>query len=205
MSDESSSGWRNLKLEPCGDQIQNSVVVKKNDAKYGVRVMARTVMPVARGFYLNFRWGVNLPRNFGSKMPSLTVNKIRLDRVEEGKENGESNSKQRKDSSESDLNLLKGMWFWMGRDLENMERENREMKRVLDEMKMGVSNARNNQREVNNGGGRKLGEGSGEFERWTSNRNGRQEDEKKVQPNKSQSVVSDVESELQKAIKAATS
>lgn len=135
-------------------------------------------------------------------MPSLTVNKIRLERVEEGKENSESNNKQKTDTSENDLYLLKGMCFWMGRDLENVERENREMKRVLGEMKMGVSTARNH-REENNGGGRKFSGSSGEFQRWKSNRNGKQEDEKKVEPNKSQQ--SDVESELQKAIKAATS
>ena len=76
-------------------------------------------MPVTKGFLLNFRWGVNFPRNFGSKMPSLTVNKIGLERVEEGKEkkNNNDDKKQMRDSSGIDLKLLKGMCFWMGRDL----------------------------------------------------------------------------------------
>ena len=70
-------------------------------------------MPVTKGFLLNFRWGVNFPRNFGSKMPSLTVNKIGLERVEEGKEkkNNNDDKKQMRDSSGIDLKLLKGMCF----------------------------------------------------------------------------------------------
>ena len=91
----------------------------------------------------------------------------------------------------------------MGRDLEIVEKENREMKRLLDEMKLG----RNNRLEESKGGGRKLSESNGEVQRWRSYKSERQEEEKKVQqPNKPQSVATnDVESELEKAIKAATS
>lgn len=206
MSNESSSGWQNLKLEPCGDRDQshpNVLENSKNDAKHAlspaVRVMAQTLVPVTKGFFLNFRWGVNFPRNFGSKMPSLTVNKIRLERVEDEKESSNSNSQKKRVGSEIDL---KEMCFWMGRDLENVERENREMKRLLDEMKMGISTARKEMVLQPN----KVSEtSSGELQRRRSYKSGRQEDEKKVQPNKSQSVATDVESELQKAIKAATS
>ncbi|KAG4987672.1 hypothetical protein AAZX31_11G040900 [Glycine max] len=211
----STTGWHNLKLEPSAnsDQSNNNTYFEnfKNDAKNalspGVRVMARTVMPVTKGFLLNFRWGVNFPRNFGSKMPSLTVNKIGLERVEEGKEkkNNNDDKKQMRDSSGIDLKLLKGMCFWMGRDLEIMEKENREMKRLLDEMKLGISSTRNS-REESNGSGWKLSESNGEVQRWRSYKSERQEDEKKVQPNKPLSVATtDVESELEKAIKAATS
>jgi len=63
------------------------------------------------------------------------VNKIGLERVEEGKENN-NNKKQRRDGSEIDLQLLKGMCFWIRRDLEIVEKENREMKHLLDEMKL---------------------------------------------------------------------
>ena len=49
-------------------------------------------------------------------MPSLTVNKIGLERVEEGKENN-NNKKQRRDGSEIDLQLLKGMCFWIRRKM----------------------------------------------------------------------------------------
>ncbi|XP_027362191.1 uncharacterized protein LOC113869885 [Abrus precatorius] len=207
VPDGASSAWQDLKLEPRGardksdhDCMDNCDVGKKNDAKYGgvvgVRVMARTVMPVTKGFFLNFRWGVNFPGNLGSKMPYLTVNKIGFERVEEAKENNNNKQSRDRDSSDTDLQVLKGMCFWMRRDLEIVENENREMKSVLDEMKRDVSNGVT---------GKKLSESSGEFQRWrSSNKSGRQEDEKK-QPNKSQSVAGDVESELQKAIKAATS
>ncbi|KAK7307731.1 hypothetical protein VNO77_41051 [Canavalia gladiata] len=214
LPDVSSSGWQDLKLEPSGgrDQFDPNCmhtcgdVVKKNDSRYGlspaVGVMARTVIPVTKRFFFNFRWGVNFPGKFGSKMPYLTVNKIGLEKVEEVKEN----NKQRRDTSDTDLQLLKGMCFWMRRDLELVEKENREMKHALDEMKMGVSGStsRNYYPEGTNGVGKKLSQSSGEFQRLRSNKSERQEDEKK-QPNKSQSIASDVESELQKAIKAATS
>ena len=106
-------------------------------------------------------------------MPSLTVNKIGLERVEEGKEkkNNNDDKKQMRDSSGIDLKLLKGMCFWMGRDLEIMEKENREMKRLLDEMKLG----RNNRLEESKGGGRKLSESNGEVQRWRSYKSERQE------------------------------
>ena len=69
----------------------------------------------------------------------------------------------------------------MGRYLEIVEKENREMKRLLDEMKLG----RNNRLEESKGGGRKLSESNGEVQRWRSYKSERQEEEKKVQqPNK---------------------
>lgn len=203
----SSSVWQDLKLEPFGDCgngfVPESSLVENKSEKYGlspdVAVMGSTAVPVTKGLVLNFRWGLNFPGNLGLKMPYLTVNKIGLERVvEEVKQN-----KQSKDTSDSDtdLQLLKGVCFWMTRDLENVEKENREIKRVLDEMKIGASTR--NHRE-----GRKLsqhsGESSSKFEHWRSNKSGREEDEQK-EPKKSQILVSDVESELQKAIKAASS
>lgn len=131
------------------------------------------------------------------------MNKIGLERVEDGKENNNNdNSQKKRVGSEVDLQVLKEMCFWMGRDLENVERENREMKNALDEMKMGISTAR---KEVVLQPNRVSKTSSEESQRRRSYKSGRQEDEKKVQPNKSQSVATDVESELQKAIKAATS
>ncbi|KAL9327531.1 hypothetical protein ACSQ67_002534 [Phaseolus vulgaris] len=106
-------------------------------------------------------------------MPSLTVNKIRLERVEDEKESSNSNSQKKRVGSEIDL---KEMCFWMGRDLENVERENREMKRLLDEMKMGISTARKEMVLQPN----KVSEtSSGELQRRRSYKSGRQEDEKK--------------------------
>ncbi|KAL2348251.1 hypothetical protein Fmac_002251 [Flemingia macrophylla] len=183
--------WHNLKLEPCGDTHSNNH--SKHALSPNIRVMARTVVPVAKGFLLSFRWGVNFPRTFGSKMPSLTVNKIRLERVHEPKDDNDN-----KEASETDLQLLKGMCVWMGKDLEKVERENREMKRVLDEVKLGISTTKetllkpNRTAEIS---------GAGEFQRRGSYKSGRQEEDVKKQPN---TTHSDVESELQKAIKAAT-
>ncbi|CAL0331738.1 unnamed protein product [Lupinus luteus] len=248
VADGSSSVWRELKLEPFGSRDRNSnthevnsddggngfvperslvgINKEKCGLSSGVAVMARTYMPVTKGFMLNLRWGLNFPGNSGLKMPYLTVNKIGLERVvEEVKQNVD---KQRLDASSADLQLLKGMCSWMKRDLEIVEKENREMKRVLDDMKMGVL-TRNHSRE-----GRKLsqhsGESSSKFEHWRSNKSGREENAHKQhsgesstefdgwrskksgreeneqrQPNKSQLLVSDVESELQKAIMAASS
>ncbi|PNY15358.1 hypothetical protein L195_g012052 [Trifolium pratense] len=197
----SSSGWQNLKLEPFGENNKNNdnnVVVgvgvgpdDKNSEKCGlspcVAVMTKTVLPVTQGLLLNFRWGVNFPGKSGLKVPYLTVNKIGLERVEEEKKN-----ELKIDNCESDLQMLKEKKM----DLENVEKENKELKRVLDEMKMRVSK----------GKVEKLQNSGESFESWRSNRNGRQENEKK-QPNKLQNtiVVSDLESELEKAIKAASS
>ncbi|KAK7406367.1 hypothetical protein VNO78_07991 [Psophocarpus tetragonolobus] len=194
LTHSSSTDWQNLNLEPCA--TTHNTLLENHALSTGVRVMARTLMPVTKGFFFNFRWAVHFPPNLGSKMPTLTVNKICLQRVEEAKHN--NNAKQRRDVSETDLQLLKG------RDLESVEKENRDMKRVFDEVQMGISTARNHPEE-SYGGGRKMGENSGEFQQWRSYKSGRQEDEKKVQQNKPQSVAADVESELQKAIKAATS
>jgi hypothetical protein len=82
-------------------------------------------------------------------------------------------------------------------DLENVEKENKELKRVLDEMKMRVSKGKV-QKQKNSGES---------FQSWGSDRNGRKQENEKKQPNKVQNtiVVSDLESELEKAIKAASS
>ncbi|KAK7252726.1 hypothetical protein RIF29_36894 [Crotalaria pallida] len=249
VGDGSSSAWSELKLEPFGGRERNSIthvgnsddggngfipersLVVNNKEKCGLSpgaaVMARTVLPVTKGLTLSLRWGLKFPGDLGVEMPYLTVNKIRLERV--GEEVKENKDEQSLDTSGSDLQLLKGMCFWMKRDLEIVEKENKEMKRVLDEMKMGVSTMNRGregwkssqrsgesssefeQRWRSNKSGREeneqrqhSGEHSSEFERWRSKKNGREENEQR-EPNKSQILVSDMESELQKAIKAAAS
>lgn len=197
-----SSGWQNLNLEPFGHNNNNNVGVgvgvdpdAKNSEKCGlspcVGVMARTVMPVTQGLLLNFRWGVSFPGKSGLKMPYLAVNKIGLERVEEMKKDEWNND----DNCEGDLQVLKEMKM----DLENVEKENKEMKRLLNEMKMGVSKGKVSKQKQKQ-------KHSGEsFQSLGSNKNGRKENEKK-QEIKSQTqniVVSDFESELEKAIKAA--
>jgi len=188
-----SSGWQNLNLEPFGHNNNNVGVSVGPDGKNSekcclspcVDVMARTVMPVTQGLLLNFRWGVSFPGKSGLKMPYLAVNKIGLERVEEMKKDDWNND----GDCEGDLQVLNEMKM----DLENVEKENKEMKRVLDAMKMGVSKGKVSKQKH-----------SGEsFQSRGSNKNGRKENEKKQEIKSQNIVVSDFESELEKAIKAA--
>ncbi|XP_016201538.1 uncharacterized protein LOC107642639 [Arachis ipaensis] len=159
----------------------------------GVAVMARTVIPVTKGLLLNMRWGVNFPEDWGLKMPYLTVNKIGLERVvEEAKQENEYKKKGR------DLQMLKGMCLWMKKDLEDAEKENREMKQLLDEIRVRSNGGGNGGRKVSHSSA-----GSSEFERWRSKKSVKEANEKKEPASPKQSVASDVESELQKAIQAA--
>lgn len=214
----SSSDWKELKLEPCGSKDEESpsnVTIgsaperflvagnsKRSSVSSGIAVTARTAMPVTRGLSLNLRWGLNFPGNMRLKMPSLTVNKIGLEWVTEAKKNNQSTD----DSGDDDLELLKGTYFSMQKDLESVEKENREMKQLLEELKKGVSGR--NRGVEGNGIGKKVSqrsaESSSEFERWRTKKNGKEEKGQK-EPTKSHCPASDLESELQKAIKIASS
>ncbi|KAH7514363.1 hypothetical protein FEM48_Zijuj11G0081700 [Ziziphus jujuba var. spinosa] len=229
-----SSVWQELKLEPCGgrDGFLNSGFVERNgvtsssgtgleperqsawknggkdDGVFsGIAVMARTVLPVTKSVVVNMRWGVNFPANLGTKFPYLALNKIGIERVEEVKEE-EKKKKKKNDGTESDvadMEVLKGMCFWMSRDLELLEKENREMKQSLEQIKLGVS-GRHYQRESDGGEEKVLQptrESSGEFERWRSKKSVNEDNERR-ESKKPTTQASDLESELQKAIKAAS-
>lgn len=154
-------GWQNVKLEPysgseygfgnakpsifngvhSGDGIgfvKERVLELKNGARSGllsgISVKAKSVLPLTKGVKINLRWGVNLPANSEVRMPYLTVNKIGIERVEKVEE-----VKKRNTESVGDSELLKGMCFWMSRDLELLEKENRKMKQCLEDMRMAVS------------------------------------------------------------------
>ncbi|KAJ0052660.1 hypothetical protein Pint_03379 [Pistacia integerrima] len=238
-------GWQDVKLEPCstsengfgngvgsGDGIGfvKERVLEMKDGEGGglfggISVKAKTLLPVTKGLKVNLRWGVNLPANSEVRMPYLTVNKIGIERVEKVEEVKKMNS----ESNVGDLELLKGMCFWMSRDLELLEKENRDMKQCLEDMRMGVS-ARS-YRGVSDSIGKKVfpsssegfseargfngfsdstgkkvfpssSESFGELER-RSRKNG--EGNGKTEAKKSVSQASDLESELQKAIMAAAS
>lgn len=174
---------------------------KKGGLFGGIAVRARTLFPVTKRAVVNLRWAVNLPADLGSKMPYLTVNKIAIERVEEVKEVKNKSI----GSNEDDLELLKGMYLWMKRDLEMLENENKEMQHCLEDMRLGIS-ARNARRETEGLGRRVSGasvENSNGFERWKSKKSVEENDGREVK--KSANKMSDVESELQKAIKAASS
>lgn len=246
-----TSGWQDLKLEPCGgngngsfsnvvDSIRSDGIgfvreraslLKDDDKKGGflgrIAVKARTVLPVTKRVMMNLRWGVNLPADSEFKMPYLTVNKIGIERVDKVEE---MKRKKNMESDVGDLELLKGMCFWMRRDLELLEKENKDMKQCLEEMAMGVS-PRNchgindsigkkvfpyssesfgeakSYGGVSDSSGKKLYSASsdsfGEFEKRRNKKNG--EGNGHAEYKKSVNQASDLESELQKAIKAASS
>ncbi|XP_022737167.1 uncharacterized protein LOC111290026 [Durio zibethinus] len=222
--------WQEVKLEPCNggdDGLETSKIgygkslysndwfgmerslVSKDDKKAGIfggiAVRARTLFPVTKRAVVNLRWAVNLPSDLGSKMPYLTVNKIGIERVEEVKELKEMKNKSI-GNNEDDLELVKGIYMSMKRDLEMLENKNREMKQCLEDMRLGVS-ARNVLRE-SEGLGRRVStpfvENSNEFDRWRSKKSVA-EDNGGREVKKSANKMSDVESELQKAVKAASS
>ncbi|KAM1024227.1 hypothetical protein FF1_037496 [Malus domestica] len=221
---EGSSVWQELRLEPsgakngefrdnCGAHSNSEIgsaaersLGWKNGGKdglfSGIAVMARTVLPVTKSLVVNMRWGVNLPAKFGKTMPYLTVNKIGIERVEEVKIEEEKSS----ETNVGDMELLKGMCFWMRRDLEVLEKENREMKQRLEDMKFGVSSKRFHT-EKNDVVGKRLlppsSETSGGFEQWRNKKKVREENAQMEQKKPTNHAV-DVESELQRAIKAAT-
>lgn len=198
---------------------------KKRGFLSGIAVNAKTMLPVTKRVMMNLRWGVNFPANSEVKMPYLTLNKIGIERVERAEEVKRKNL----ENDVGDLDLLKGMCFWMKRDLEVLGKENKELKQYLEEMRMRVSprSARGVNENIGNKAfsfsGESFGEAKsyggasdstskfypsssesfGDFERRRSRRNG--EGSEQMEFKKSSNQTSDLESELQKAIKAASS
>ncbi|MCE0481958.1 hypothetical protein HAX54_040184 [Datura stramonium] len=172
----------------------------KDSVFKGIAVMAKTEMPLTKRVMMDCRWGVNFPKDLGNRMPFLSVNKIRIKKVDEVKE-----VKEKKDENLGETELLKGMCFWMKKELEMLQRENREMKHRLEEMKMGNVVRKG----VAEGEfvGVQVVENSGDFEQWRNKRNSERENAKKEVKKNASNVnrASDVESELQKAIRAASS
>ncbi|KAK2662437.1 hypothetical protein Ddye_001011 [Dipteronia dyeriana] len=230
-----ASGWQDLKLEPCianengfanfnpsfynGVDSCNGIGFVKEKAMVwrdgkkgsfltGISVKANTVLPVTKGIMVNLRWGVNLPADSEVKFPYLTVNKIGIERIEKVEEVEKKKKKKKNvESKDSDLELLKGMCFWMKRDLEVLEKENRDMKQCLEEMRMGVS-ARS-YHGGSDGSGKKVSTSSsesfGDFERRRGRKNGEGNGQTELKKSVTVSQADDLESQLQKAIKAASS
>uniref|UniRef100_A0A5B7ARL0 Uncharacterized protein n=1 Tax=Davidia involucrata TaxID=16924 RepID=A0A5B7ARL0_DAVIN len=187
--------WTDLSMESCN--VKDSILS-------GISVRARTAFPVTKRVAVNCRWGVNFPSDFGKQLPFLTVNKIGIERVDEVKQDKEVNVK-RNESNVGDLEVLKGMCFWMRRELDFLQKENREMKHRLEEMKLGHS-VRNHRRDSDSVTKKSLpvAESSGGFEQWRSKKSGG-EDNGRKESKKSVNQASDVASELERAIKAASS
>lgn len=196
-------------MEPCGGKnggfkegfgVCSNGSEKDGGILSGIAVMARTVFPVTKRVKMNVRWGVNLPSDLGYKMPYLKLNKIGIERVQEDKE---EKKKKKSDETSSEMELLKGMCFWMSRDLEVLERENREMKESLEQMKVGVSAAGGKHFRLDSASKMPLGESSSEFERWRNRKDVKEENGKREPKKPANQAASDLESELERAIKAA--
>lgn len=194
--------WKDLTMESCN---------RKNGILSGVNVRARTALPVTSRFVVNCRWGMNFPADIGKKLPYLTVEKIGIERVEEVKKKKKEEEKGI-ESNVGDAEMLKGMCYWMRRNLEVLQNENWELKQSLEKLRSGVpATARNhgfeNVKVEKNKSLPSSVENSGEFERWRTKRsNGGEEDNNsKSELKKPTDRASDIESELQKAIRAASS
>ena len=184
----------------------------------GILIAARTSMPLTKRAVVNFRWGVSFPPESGvseavkPQFPMLVMNKISFDRIDEVKK--EDTERRVGEAKAGDLELLKGMCSWMTREMEDLQKENREMKEVLECMKkkVPISRGRGEEREREFMGKRMnqlpSTENSNEFERWRSKKNGGNggiDEGGQRESKKSSSRMTEMENELQKAIKAASS
>lgn len=197
---ERPSAWKDLSL----DDLSPS----RDSLLSGIAVAARTRLPVTSRVAVSCRWGVNFPADVMKKMPFLTVSKIGIERVDEVKEvkgvevrNGNGNV--------GDFEILKGLCLSVGRELEVLQRENREMKQSLEEMRFGKLKGQQGWSYEGYGDGvaKKVPVGSGSsggFEQWKNKKGGGEEHGQK-ESKKNGNRASDVESELQRAIKAASS
>ncbi|XP_048141424.1 uncharacterized protein LOC125316633 [Rhodamnia argentea] len=222
-----SSTWEELKLEPCcgkelfrssdsadyGRNLTNDGKVMPQSCKShgksgnlkmfsGIGVRARTMLPIAKRVRVNFRWGMNLPvADSGTGMPFLTVSKIGFETIEEAKGQNE----RKEESNFGDSELLRGMFLQIRKDLEEMQRENSEMKLCLEGMRLGIG--------TREGPGEKIGVGDrdsmnlgvrrGDFEMWKSKKSGREENGR--ESNQSLNRSNSLASELQRAMKYASS
>ena len=159
----------------------------------GIFLAAKTCLPLAKRAVVNLRWGVNFPPEQVGKtpLPILVVNKISLEKVdakkgEEGKTAG--------GTKWSELELLNGICGWMRREVEDLQRENREIKQSVEGLRPQGNNLRGRGKERDIGGKRamSLPENLSNLHRSKGdNRHG-------------ESKKSEVEIELEKAIKAAS-
>lgn len=178
----------------------------------GISVLARTEMPVAKRASLSFSWGMNFPEDLSKQLPYLSVKKISIERMDEKKEVKEGREKKN-EGNLVENELLKSMCLWMNREMDVLQRENRELKNRLGEIRLGHLEKSGNESSERN---RRLGsETSGGFEQWRKTRASGVEESVKKEPNKNGSVkkepkkngdgVNNIECELERAIKAASS
>ncbi|KAK1408956.1 hypothetical protein QVD17_41136 [Tagetes erecta] len=104
----------------------------------GILMAADTELPVTKRVKVNLRWGVGIASQYEKQLPYLRVKKIEIERVDNV---NEENVDQQQQGIEGDLTnrgefeSLKGMCFWMRRELNDLQKENREMSCALEEIK----------------------------------------------------------------------
>ncbi|KAI3693758.1 hypothetical protein L1987_76710 [Smallanthus sonchifolius] len=166
----------------------------------GILMAADTELPVTKRVKVNLRWGVSIPSEYEKQLPYLRVKKIKIERIDDVKEEN-SNKKQGIEGDLGEFEMLKGMYSWMTRELNDLQNENREMRRALEEIKsrQPLKN--------HNGYNASGGESSGGFEQWRMKKKGGGSEANGLRGTKQNQNggSTDVEGELQKAIKAASS
>ncbi|KAI3812740.1 hypothetical protein L1987_17452 [Smallanthus sonchifolius] len=176
----------------------------------GIMMVADTELPVTKRVKVNLRWGVNIPSDYEKQLPYLRVNKIKIERIDDvNEEKGKQKIKGIDGGDSSEFEMLKGMYSWMSRELNDLQTENREMRRALEEIKSRQP-LRHHNGYNNGGGGGKRGvppvvEKSDGFEQWKMKKNGGGVEGNMQRETKKNGGSIDVESELQRAIKAASS
>ncbi|XP_068634705.1 uncharacterized protein [Aristolochia californica] len=163
----------------------------------GVSVSANTELPVTKRAAVTFRWGVNFPEDLGKHLPFLTFEKLSLGRVEDAKPRIANNLPVKEEGG--NVEVLKGMYVWMGREVDALRRENQLIKESLEDLRSRLS--MRNERNVAVLAKKPPEHGdSGEFDRWSKKKNGSGD----ATPSRIGTTASDVEAELKKAIKAAS-
>lgn len=178
----------------------------KDSILSGILMAANTELPVTKRVKVNLRWGVSIPPDYEKQLPYLRVNKIKVERIDEVNEE-KGNQKPRIEGDSGEFEMLKGMYSWMSRELNDLQKENREMRRTLEEIKS--RQPLKSYHGYNSGGGGKrplpLVEDLDGVEQWRMKKSGGNGDVNGQRETKKNASSMDVESELQRAIKAASS
>ncbi|MFS7986095.1 hypothetical protein Hanom_Chr11g01006361 [Helianthus anomalus] len=166
----------------------------------GFLVAADTELPVTKRVKVNLRWGVSVLNNDNqlSYLSYLPVNKSKVERVEI--DDVKEENVDQKMGIEGEFEMLKGMCSWMSRELSDLRRDNREMRRTLEDVKSLQPLRNHNGYNAGSGKNKKtVVENSDGFEQWRAKKANAQKETKQ------NAGSCDVENELHKAIKAALS
>lgn len=199
------------------DEKDSIFQYRKDSVFKGFSLMANTDMPVlANRLNLNFRWCVGFDKG---DIPVLRINKIGIHRIDNDvfgkKEDDEEKGTKKKESlKEGELEFLRGMCSWMKREVDVLASTNRDMRFELDEMKKKATRGDfGGDSSISRRAKKPVIESGGGFEQWRNNKRnggGNEEmngygDRKKEEKRNGNTVSLDVESELERAIKAASS